>query len=112
VAWDTAFYEHLGKLVPHMAGMAEKLASAPDAMKERMGLTSAVLQGGYLILAARALGLDCGPMGGFDPAKVDAAFFPDKRYRSIFLLNLGHGDASAVHPRGPRLSFAEACRIE
>jgi 3-hydroxypropanoate dehydrogenase len=112
VAWDTMFYEHLDRLSPQMAGLGAKMAAAPDAMRERMGLMSATLQGGYLILAARGLGLDCGPMGGFDPAKVDATFFPDGRWRSIFLINLGHADASAVKPRNPRLSFAEACRIE
>ena len=63
------------------------------------------------MLAARALGLDCGPMSGFDNAKVDAEFFPDGRVKSNFLCNLGHGDPSKLHPRGPRLSFDEACRI-
>jgi 3-hydroxypropanoate dehydrogenase len=112
VAWDTKFYEHFDKLSPQMAGLSAKIAAAPEAMRERMGLMSATLQGGYLILGARGLGLDCGPMGGFDPAKVDAAFFPDGRWRSIFLMNLGHADASQVKPRSPRLGFAEACRIE
>ena len=61
---------------------------------------------------ARALGLDCGPMGGFDPVKVDAAFFPEGRIKSNFLCNLGYGDPSRLHPRNPRLAFDEACRIE
>ncbi|MNR45275.1 putative malonic semialdehyde reductase RutE [compost metagenome] len=69
------------------------------------------LQGGYFILAARALGLDCGPMGGFDAAKVNAAFFPDGKWSVNFLVNLGYGEAAQLHPRGPRLSFDEACRI-
>ena len=64
------------------------------------------------MLAARALGLDCGPMGGFDRAKVDADFFPDGRWKSNFLINLGYGDQSTLRPRAPRLSFEEACRIE
>ena len=70
------------------------------------------MQGAYLILAARALGLDCGPIGGFDRAKVDAEFFPDGRWKSNFLVNLGHGDPARLHPRNPRLTFQEACRIE
>ena len=69
-------------------------------------------QGAYLILAARALGLDCGPMGGFDRAKVDAAFFPDGRWKSNFLVNLGYGDPATLRPRAPRLEFDDACRIE
>jgi 3-hydroxypropanoate dehydrogenase len=112
VGWDTAFYEHAGKLFPQSAGQRDRLAGMPEAARERLALVSGCLQGGYLILAARALGLDCGPMGGFDNAKVDAEFFPDGRWRSIFLLNLGHGDPAKVRPRNPRLDFAEACRIE
>jgi 3-hydroxypropanoate dehydrogenase len=63
-------------------------------------------------VAARAVGLDCGPMSGFDNAKVDAAFFPDGRWRSNFLCNLGRGDPESLFPRSPRLAFEEACRIE
>ena len=69
------------------------------------------LQGGYLILAARALGLDCGPMSGFDNAKVDAEFFPDGKIKSNFLCNIGYGDPSKLFPRSPRLGFDEACKI-
>jgi 3-hydroxypropanoate dehydrogenase len=69
------------------------------------------LQGAYFIIAARALGLDCGPMGGFDHAKVDTAFFAGTRVVSNFLCNLGYGDASKLHPRAPRLDFDEACTI-
>ena len=69
------------------------------------------MQGGYLMLAARALGLDCGPIGGFDHAAVDAEFFAGTTWRSNFLLNLGHGDPAGLFPRNPRLSFEEACRI-
>jgi 3-hydroxypropanoate dehydrogenase len=69
------------------------------------------MQGGYLILAARALGLDCGPIGGFDHAKVDATFFSGSQWRSNFILNLGYGVDAALHPRNPRLEFEEACRI-
>ena len=69
------------------------------------------MQGAYVILAARALGLDCGPIGGFDRAAVDAAFFAGSEWRSNFILNLGYGDAAGVHPRNPRLEFDDACRI-
>jgi 3-hydroxypropanoate dehydrogenase len=112
VAWDTAFYDHMARLSPQMAGVGERFAAMPEDARERFALTSATLQGGYLILAARALGLDCGPMGGFDRAKVDAEFFADGKWRTIFLVNIGHGDPSQLHPRNPRLAFAEACRIE
>lgn len=109
IAFDNAFHEQLPKLFPHAdarswyAGNAEKIA--------RDALVNSSLQGGYFILAARALGLDCGPMGGFDAAKVNAAFFPDGKWSVNFLCNLGYGEADKLHPRGPRLSFDEACRI-
>jgi 3-hydroxypropanoate dehydrogenase len=112
VAYDTEFYEKMAILAPHAAGLGAELARLPDEARDRMGYLSAALQGAYCILAARGLGLDCGPMAGFDNALVDAAFFPDGKWRSIFLINLGHGDPSAPKPRRPRLSFEEACRIE
>ncbi len=109
LAFDNAFHEQLPRLFPHAdarswyAGNPEKIA--------RDALVNGSLQGGYFILAARALGLDCGPMGGFDAAKVNAAFFPDRKWSVNFLCNLGYGEADKLHPRGPRLSFDEACRI-
>jgi 3-hydroxypropanoate dehydrogenase len=112
VAYDLRFYDNLPKAFPHRpeANKAfmgdEKLAHA-----ERTALRNSSLQGAYMIIAARALGLDCGPMSGFDNAKVDAAFFPDGRWKSNFLCNLGRGDATKVIPRNPRLTFEEACRI-
>ena len=112
VAYDTQFFEFMDKLAPARPGLGTRLAGALEPARERMAFQGGTLQGGYLILAARALGLDCGPMGGFDRARVDATFFPDKRWKSNFLLNLGYGDASALRPRAPRLEFAEACRIE
>jgi 3-hydroxypropanoate dehydrogenase len=69
------------------------------------------LQGGYFLLAARAVGLDCGPMSGFDNTKIDAEFFSDGRFKSNFLCGLGHGDLAKVHPRSPRLAFEEACTL-
>ena len=111
VAYDTHFYTHLKKLVPHMPGADQQIAGMKPEAQTHMATLSATLQGGYIILAARGLGLDCGPMAGFDAAKVDAEFFPDGRCRSIFLLNLGHGDHAKLYPRAPRLDFDEACRI-
>ena len=109
IAYDARFDELLPRLFPHedarrwYAGQPEKLADA--------GFRNGSLQGAYFILAARALGLDCGPMSGFDNARVDAEFFPDGRLRSNFLVNLGHGDGQRLRPRGPRLAFHEACTI-
>jgi 3-hydroxypropanoate dehydrogenase len=112
VAYDTEFYDKMPKLFPARAEMRDSLAARPIEVRERMAFQSSTLQAGYLILAARALGLDCGPMGGFDPAKVDAAFFADGKWKSTLLVNLGHGDPSKLRPRNPRLDFDEACRIE
>lgn len=112
VAYDTAFHELMPKLVPARPELREAFAQMPDAVRERIGYHGGTLQGAYLLLAARSLGLDCGPMGGFDAAKVDATFFPDGRWKSSFLLNLGYGDPAKLQPRNPRLSFDEACRIE
>ena len=92
--------------------LAARFAALPEAVRERLAFQGGTLEGGYLILAARALGLDCGPMGGFDRAKVDAVFFPDGRWKSNFLVNLGYGDPAALRPRAPRLDFDDACRIE
>jgi 3-hydroxypropanoate dehydrogenase len=112
VAFDTSFYEKIPKLLPARPEMREVLAARPADVRDRQAYQSATLQAAYLILAARALGLDCGPMGGFDTAKVDAEFFPDGRWRSTLLINLGYGDASKLSSRLPRLDFDEACRIE
>jgi len=112
VAYDTRFFEEMTKLAPQRPELAARFAGAPEAVRDRLAFQGGTLQGGYLILAARALGLDCGPMGGFDRAKVDAEFFPDGRWKSNFLLNLGYGDPSTLRPRAPRLEFADACRIE
>lgn len=109
VAHDLAFYDKLPVLFPHTDARSW-FAGKPNA--EPTAFRNGTLQGAYLILAARALGLDCGPMSGFDNAAVDAAFFPGTTIRSNFLVNLGYGDPKALHPRNPRLSFEEACRID
>lgn len=111
VAYDTEFYVKLAKLAPHLPDAGKRIGGMEPDARRRMGLLSATLQGGYIILAARGLGLDCGPMGGFDADKVDAEFFPDGAWKSIYLLNLGHGDPAKLRPRAPRLDFDEACRI-
>jgi len=104
VAHDPAFHEHLPEQFPAMPGARDMFhGNAP--LIETTGLRNSSLQGAYLILAARALGLDAGPMSGFDNAAVDKAFFPDGKWKSNFLINLGYGDASGNWPRGPRLPF-------
>jgi 3-hydroxypropanoate dehydrogenase len=112
IAWDTEFYEKMPKLFPARAAMRDTVAGLPPEVRERMASQGAMLSAGYLILAARALGLDCGPMGGFEAPKVDQAFFPDGKWKSVLLINLGYGDSEKLFPRNPRLSFEEACRIE
>jgi 3-hydroxypropanoate dehydrogenase len=109
IAWDTEFYDHLPKLFPH-ADMRSYFVGNP-ALIEETGFRNGSLQGGYFILAARAVGLDCGPMSGFDAEKVNAEFFPDGKWKVNFLCNLGYGDKSKLYPRNPRLSFEEACRV-
>ena len=111
IAFDTAYWEQMPKLFPARPEMKNIILSQPEEVRTRQGEQSATLQAGYLILAARALGLDCGPMGGFDRAKVDAAFFADGKWKSVLLVNLGHGNPAKLHPRNPRLDFDEACRI-
>ncbi|MEJ2633279.1 MAG: malonic semialdehyde reductase [Acidihalobacter sp.] len=110
VAHDTMFQEYMPTLFPANPN-AQDLFAGNDALREATAFRNGTLQGAYLILAARALGLDCGPMSGFDNAKVDAEFFPDGRWKSNFLVNLGYGDAAGVFPRNPRLDFDEVCRI-
>ena len=112
VAQDSRFYEFMPKLSPHNPKVGEHFARPEYAEAARTNaFRNSTLQGAYLILAARALGLDAGPMSGFDNDKVDAEFFPDGRYKSNFLLNLGYGDTSRLHPRAPRLEFDETCKI-
>lgn len=106
---DMAFYEELPKLFPHTDARSW-FANQPEKIQET-AFRNGSIQGGYFILAARAVGLDCGPMSGFDNAAVDAAFFAGTGIRSNFLCNLGYGDASKLHPRSPRPEFDHFCRI-
>lgn len=110
VGMDTRFYEHLPRLFPHADAKAW-FKDLPENVLEYLALRNSSLQGAYLMLAARSLGLDCGPMSGFNNAKVDSTFFAGTAVKSNFLCNLGYGDKSKLYPRGPRLSFEEACRI-
>ena len=124
IAHDMNFYEKLPKLFPHNPGAREWFANSPE-LAEVTAFRNGTLQGGYFILAARSLGLDCGPMSGFNNAKVDGEFFPigkktvereedvfpTSRLKSNFLCNLGYGDASKLFPRNPRLNFDEACKL-
>jgi 3-hydroxypropanoate dehydrogenase len=124
VAYDVKFYEHLPKLFPQSPGLKQMFESNPQ-MVEASAQRNSTLQGAYLIMAARALGLDCGPMSGFDNAKVDEEFFaagkpcfgceqeffPEGHVKSNFLCNLGYGDPSTLFPRLPRLPFEEACSL-
>ena len=113
IAYDLLFYENLPKTFPHRPDAINGFkGEEKKASNEKTAFRNGSLQGAYFIIAARALGLDCGPMSGFDNAKVDAAFFPDGRWKSNFLVNIGKGDPAKVMPRNPRLTFEEACRIE
>ena len=109
IGQDMRFYDHLSKLFPHTD--AKSWFAGDEAKIAETALRNSSLQGAYLIAAARALGLDCGPMSGFDAAKVDAAFFAGTSVKSNFLCNLGYGDVTALRPRGPRFSFDEMARI-
>jgi 3-hydroxypropanoate dehydrogenase len=110
IGYDLEFYEKLPYLFPHNPDAINWFKGKPAAI-ESTAFRNGSLQGAYLIIAARALGLDCGPMSGFDNAKVDAEFFPDGKIKSNFLCNLGIGDPSKLFPRSPRLSFEQACSI-
>jgi 3-hydroxypropanoate dehydrogenase len=109
VAYDTRFWEHL----PRMFHNPEAINWFKDkgAHTETTAFRNGTLQGAYYLLALRAVGLDCGAMSGFDNAKVDAAFFPDGRFKSNFLVNIGYGTGKNIPPRNPRLTFEETCRF-
>ena len=107
VAFDPQFFEQLPKLFPHADARA--WFAGNEALASETAFRNGTLQGAYLIMAARAVGLDAGPMSGFDRARVDEAFFVASGWKSNFLVNLGHGDPAALFPRSPRLAFDEAC---
>lgn len=109
VGMDMAFYERLPQLFPHADARAWFVGK--PAQIEATAFRNSSLQGGYLMMAARALGLDCGPMSGFDAAAMDAAFWAGTTVRTNFVCALGYGDASRLFPRGPRLAFDEACTL-
>jgi 3-hydroxypropanoate dehydrogenase len=106
IAWDTEFHDHLPRLFPHADFRSYFVGN--DALIHETAFRNSSLQGGYFILAARALGLDVGPMSGFDAEKVNAEFFPDGKWKVNFIANLGYGDDSKLFPRSPRLEFHEA----
>lgn len=109
IAWDTQFYEHLPRTFPQKE-MRGTFANNP-ALAEETAFRNSSLEAGYFIMAARALGLDCGPMSGFDAAKVNDEFFPDGKWKINLICNLGYGDPAKLFPRNPRLEFEEACRV-
>ena len=109
IAHDMEFYEELPKLFPHSPARAWFVGNRP--LIESTAFRNGTLQGAYFMIAARSLGLDCGPMSGFDNAKVDATFFYGNSWKSNFICNLGYGDHSKLYPRSPRLELSEACRI-
>jgi 3-hydroxypropanoate dehydrogenase len=109
VAWDTEFHEKLPQLFP--ARDMRSIFAGNAALIHETAFRNGTLQGAYLMIAARGLGLDCGPMSGFDQQKVNAEFFPDGKWKANFLCNIGYGDSSKLFPRNPRLSFDEACRV-
>jgi 3-hydroxypropanoate dehydrogenase len=109
IAWDTEFHEALPRLFPHADMRAYFVGNQP--LIHETAFRNSSLQAGYFILAARALGLDCGPMSGFDAGKLNAEFFPDGKWKVNLLCNLGYGDPSKLFPRSPRLEFEEAAEV-
>lgn len=110
IGHDMHFYENLSRLFPPIPG-ARDLFAGNKELADTTAFRNGTLQGAYLILAARAFGLDCGPMSGFDNAAVDHAFFAGTNVKSNFICNLGYGDPKGVYPRNVRLEFTEACRV-
>jgi len=109
IAWDTEFHENLPRLFPQFDMRSFFVGN--QSLIDETAFRNSSLQAAYFILAARALGLDCGPMSGFDPGKVNAEFFPDGKWKVNFLCNLGYGDRSKLFPRNPRLEFEEASLV-
>ena len=109
LAYDTEFFEHLPRMFPHDQSAITWFKGTPGA--EPTAFRNGSLQGAYLMIAARSLGLDCGPMSGFNNAKVDAAFFPGGKVKSNFLCNIGYGDPAKLFGRSPRFAFDEVCQL-
>ncbi|MBC3884811.1 malonic semialdehyde reductase [Undibacterium griseum] len=109
IGMDMAFYDKLPVLFPHADARSWFVGNA--GLIEATAFRNSSLQGAYMMLAARAVGLDCGPMSGFDPEKINATFFADSTIKVNFICNLGYGNPEKLYPRSPRLSFDEACRI-
>ena len=110
IAFDMAFFNHLPEQFPALPA-AKAMFETNEVFTKATAERNSSMQGAYLIIAARMLGLDCGPMSGFDNNAVDAEFFPEGRYKTNFLINLGYGDKTGNYPRGPRLTFEQAVRI-
>jgi nitroreductase len=110
IAMDMEFHEQLGKLFPHTD--ARSWYAGKPAKIEKAAFLNSSLQGAYFIMAARSLGLDCGPMSGFNADKINQEFFQDGKWRVNFICAIGYGNRDKLYPRGPRLDFDEACRIE
>jgi 3-hydroxypropanoate dehydrogenase len=110
IAYDSQFYEAFPHLAPHKPRLRDRFAESAEVSAET-AFRNGSLQGAYVILAARALGLDCGPMSGFDRQALDREFFAESTWRSNFLCNIGYGRAEDLQPRQPRLDFDDACRI-
>jgi 3-hydroxypropanoate dehydrogenase len=111
LAYDLEFHQHLPKLFPHTDARAWFAGQNKQQHRETTAFRNGTLQAGYFILAARALGLDCGPMSGFDNAGVDQAFLAGTSFKSNFLCNLGYGDPQGLYPRSPRFDFHDVCEV-
>ncbi len=111
IAHDMEFYEHLPELFPHTDAKSWFTGEGKEQFVHDTAFRNGSLQGAYFIMAARAVGLDCGPMSGFNSKKVDELFLGDTKWKSNFLCNLGYGDESSLHPRSPRPNFDDFCRI-
>ncbi len=110
IGMDMEFYEQLPKLFPHTDARSWYVGK-PEEVIHTAAFRNSTLQGAYFMLAARSLGLDCGPMSGFDAEKLESEFFPDGKIKANFICGIGHGDASKIFPRHPRLEFEEACSV-
>lgn len=109
MAYDTEFYRYTSQLAPHMN--ADSFAAQSPEVLQKIAIENSWLQAGAFLIAARAHGLDCGPMSGFDNQAIDSSFYAEGSWRSLFLMNMGYGDTEQLYPRGDRLSFDDACAL-